>query len=213
MSKLLDELVSKGAAEVSAAAGGIAHVAMPWWMKLVPYVLVVVIVASCGWSAYRFGVKVEHQARLAEVAQLRQQQTRLLAAVDRANRDALSKARADVIAAQQKAAADMAALDAKHFQELNDANAKADAAVAAVRAGTLRVRKRLTCPTAVRSDGGAGGAAAQAAASAGVGDGTGARGLSADDVQILLRIGERANGVGEKLKACQAILAADRLDQ
>lgn len=205
MSKLLDELASKAGSEITS-------IALPWWIKIAPYVLVLLIVGGCGYEAYSFGVHTEHMARVAEVSQLNKAHSDELWAIDKAHRDALQKMQADEDAKEHEASARMAELDAKHFQELNDANAKADAAVAAVRAGTLRVRQRFTCP-AVHSDAGASGAAAQAASSAGLGDGTGGRGLSDDDAQILLRIGARANGVGEKLKACQAILSADRLDQ
>jgi hypothetical protein len=77
-------------------------------------------------------------------------------------------------------------------QKVEDRHERVEAVVTGVRAGTVRVRERLTCPVA--------GAASvpDAASAAAAADGGATRGLSANDVQFLVRFAQRAGDVQDE---------------
>lgn len=74
-------------------------------------------------------------------------------------------------------------------QAIGDRNERVEAVVAGVAAGTVRVRERLTCPAASVPAAAAGAAAADEAAQ---------RGLSAGDVQFLVRLAARCGDVQDE---------------
>ncbi|CAG2144472.1 hypothetical protein LMG31506_03013 [Cupriavidus yeoncheonensis] len=100
---------------------------------------------------------------------------------------------------------DMAALDAKHTKELADAKTISDRTIADLRAGSIRVRDRLTCPAASGP-----GTASQAGTGASMGDAAARGGLQAADAELVLRIAGEADEVAVQLAACQAIVRMDR---
>jgi hypothetical protein len=173
-----------------------------------PYTILaaVLVCAATAAGAYTFGGHVEHQAREAEVAQLKDQQHTELAKIDQTHRQQLQDALMQAAAEKVRADADMADLDAKFTKEIHDAKVKSAADVAAVRAGTVRLRDRFTCDGA----GGASGGAAAAGQSTGVGDAAAGRGLRQEDAAILVQESDRADNVVRQLSACQAIVVRDR---
>jgi len=74
-------------------------------------------------------------------------------------------------------------LDSKHHKELTDAQAKADAVITGLRADSIRLRKRFTCPVQ---------AGASAAASS-VDYAGGEAGLRREDAEFLVRESRRAD--------------------
>jgi hypothetical protein len=110
--------------------------------------------------------------------------------------------------ARQRAEAIVAArvLEQRHRDELKAVadrfladQEKADeehaAAVAAVRAGTVRVRERFTCPSP---------GVPAASADPGSADDAGPRGLQPADLEYLLGIGAEADAIARRLNALQA---------
>ena len=71
------------------------------------------------------------------------------------------------------------------------------AVVAGLRAGTVRVRQRLTCPRVPDTAGSAQGT-----------DGAGPRGLSPADAELLLRVGRDADEIARRLNALQEAVRA-----
>lgn len=115
-------------------------------------------------------------------------------------------------AADQKHAADMAALAADYERKLSDANKQRAADIAAVRAGAIRLRDpgatMPACP----------GATAQASPAAGRGDGAApgqlppapAGLLSGQTSEWLIDFAADADDVARQLAACQQVIARDR---
>lgn len=168
-----------------------------------PYLVAIVAAFLLAFGFYSFGVHVEHQARLAEVSQLNADHAQAIADANQRTADAQQAARDK----EAQHANDMAALDAQHTKELNDAKAAADATIADLRAGTIRLRDRFTCNAGNAKPAGSTG---QAGTSASVGDGAAAGGLQTADAEFLLREAERADEVTVQLGACQAIVKGDR---
>jgi hypothetical protein len=172
------------------------------------YLIIAAAVASIGLAvgAYEFGVHVEHQARLAEVTGLKTEAALSLAAANKSAADAQQAAR-DI---EAKRVADMSAIDTQYQTELNNAKADADNTIAGLRAGTLSVRSRLTCPRPGLSGTGTSttpGASASSAADAS------AYGLQDEDVEFLLREADRADAVTLQLRALQDVVRQEREGQ
>ncbi|AXF38215.1 putative Rz-like lysis protein [Ralstonia phage phiRSP] len=161
-----------------------------------------VLFAALFLGGVKLGTHVEHNARLAEVADINARHATELAKAHKERADAEQRAR-DI---EAQRAADMATLDAYYQKELSDAKTVSDRTIAGLRAGTLRVRERFTCPGGATRTGAAG----QAGAGAGVGDAATRYGLQAEDVAVLLLEADRADEVTIALRACQAIVRGDR---
>lgn len=144
-------------------------------------------------SAYRHGHNVGDMEAREELNQALTIQRERAEAAEQQTRDLEAKHRTD-----------MAAADQRLTEALNDERAKSEAAVAAVRAGTVRVRDRFTCPAT------GSGQLSNPGTGTGPGDGAAAHGLQSTDVEFLLRLAGEADEVAQRLKACQAIVRADR---
>lgn len=144
--------------------------------------------------AYEHGHKVGDMAAREELNQALEIQRERAEAAEQQTRDLEAKHRTD-----------MAAADQRLTEALNDEREKSEAAVAAVRAGTVRVRDRFTC-TATGS-----GQLPNTGTGTGPGDGAPTqRGLQAADIELVLRLAGEADEVAQRLRACQAIVRADR---
>lgn len=159
-----------------------------------PYAIALALAGGSLYAAYAHGVGTT--TRLYEL---------------RIGADALKHARdlmswnARVEAAERRSVDDMAALAATYEKVRADEKAQHERHAAELLNGTLRLRKRL----AYAGCGGAG--IAQAGASAGSGDAAQGVGLQLADAQFLLRIASEADQVADQLRACQAVVRADRL--
>jgi hypothetical protein len=105
--------------------------------------------------------------------------------------------------AEAAASARIAVIDTNHQTELQNAKTKVADLDAAVAAGAVRLRQRFTCPVAPAG-------AAAPVDSAGIGDGTQGSGLSTADARFLISEAARADEVALQLRACQAVIRADR---
>lgn len=170
-----------------------------------PYLVAIASAVVLFFFVYQFGVHVEHQARLAEVSQLKAQHAQAIADATQRALDAEARERSK----EAQHAADMAALDEQRTKEMNDAKAAADATIADLRAGSIRVRDRFTCPANAAGTGAAG----QAGTSTSMGDAAQGHGLQPADAEFLLSEAKRADEVTVQLRACQDIVRGDRKGQ
>ena len=181
----------------------------PLWLRALPYVLVAVAVLASHVGAFFAGADRAVTIARAHIAELEAEHQATLHQVDREHRTALQAA-TDLARAHELAAAErMAAMDLKFTKERNDAKARHERELGALRDGALRVRERFTCAD---RDPGAGGEGTALAAAPGVGDAPPQRGLQRADAEFLLRIGAEADEVTAQLQACQAIVREDRAD-
>ena len=118
----------------------------------------------------------------------------------------------EAVYAQQRAAATIAArnTEARHraeykaiadrfLAEQDKADADHKTTISGLRAGTLRVRQRFTCP-----------GVSEAPAGAGSADDPGPGGLQPADAEFLVRFAAEADAIARKLNALQAVLAGGR---
>jgi hypothetical protein len=116
--------------------------------------------------------------------------------------------RATLMAAARKKEADaalrMAAIDEQHQEDMRNAQIISERTIAGLRDGTVRLRDRLAarqCPGPVVSE---------ASARASGGDAVQEVGLQGADVDFLVRFAAEADQVADQLRACQAVVRADR---
>lgn len=111
----------------------------------------------------------------------------------------------DARKAEQDKAVALDAISTDYERKLSDANKQRAADIAAVRAGSLRLRDPN--PTGLRA---CGGLATEAAASAGQRDGGAAGELSTAASGFLLDLANEADDVARQLTACQRVVIEDR---
>ncbi|MNK29198.1 Bacteriophage lysis protein [compost metagenome] len=180
-------------------------------LRALPYVLGVLLIGAALLYARNVGRDGEHALRVAEVAQLNADHRADLARIDGENKAALARVTQE---ARDKEAADqaaMAALDEKHFKELQNEKANSERTIAGLRSGAIRVREQYTCPRA--SDSSAPGGVPQASSSPGMGDGSTGRGFGAEDAAEVIAAADTGDRWATQLLACQAIVRRDRGQQ
>jgi hypothetical protein len=106
---------------------------------------------------------------------------------------------------EEQHATEMAALDAKHFEELQNEKRAAETVIADVRAGAYRVRDEFKCGSAAT-----GREASPAGTGTSLGNAAKAGGLQTKDIELVLREAARADEVTVQLQACQGIVRNDR---
>lgn len=175
---------------------------------VLPYAIAVAVAFAAVWYVYGLGVNAEHARRVAEVTALNASHTSDLLRISEANTTALAKAQGD---ARDKEAADqaaMAALDEKHFKELQDEKTNSQRTIDGLRNGTVRVRNKYACAGA--SDGSTGGGVPQASSGTSVGNGAAQRGFGIADATTVIGAADQGDGWATQLLACQAIVRQDR---
>lgn len=168
------------------AGPGLARLALRWLVNGLPVLL---LVAGALWlrSYYIAFGETRADARHAAVA------------AAKAQAQAVEAAR--VRKAEAAHAAELAAIDRTHLEDLTRAKHALDAAVADLDTGRLRLRR------AAATDCGASGHLPTPEPAAGGGDGAQASGLSRRNAEFLLRIGADADATARQLAACQAVVA------
>ena len=165
-----------------------------------PYVIIGLLVAwgaslvGVGWwqnDAGHVAERTTWQAR--ENGELRTANATIKALQEQARKD------------EQTHAAALAAVSTDYERKLSDANKQRAADVAAIRAGTIRLRDPN--PTGLRA---CGGLAAQVGAGAGRRDGPEGGELSEAAAGFLLEFASDADDVARQLTACQAVVVKDR---
>lgn len=164
---------------------------------MIRYAIGLVAALALLFGAFLFGHHVEHQARVAEVAGIRQANAEALADANAKRANAEQAAR-DI---EAKRVADMASLDANYQKELSDAKTVSDRTIADLQSGTLRLRDRFTCAA------GSGGLSGTAQA----GTSTSSVDAAADDRNASAsRIVRAAAECDAQVKALQDVVRKDR---
>jgi hypothetical protein len=152
-----------------------------------------VITASHG-LAYHVGKQSGDTAHQAELTR-----------INLANASALALLQAQVRKQEQDKAAELAAIADKHQQDIANREAISNRTIADLRAGTVRLRSDIAAnefAASVRLPSAAAGTGQRPAAQ-GVG-------LRIADAEFLIRTANEADQVADQLRACQAVVRADR---
>lgn len=160
---------------------------------LLKYAIALALVASTLFGAYHHGCSVTAADYELKITKANEQHAAALA-------DLQAKARA----AEDRNAQQIAAIDRTHQERLSHEIDSRDRTIADLRAGTVSVRKRFTCPASTdqRMPG--------APASTGGSDAAQAGGLQQADAEFFVRFASEANAVALQLQSCQAVVKADR---
>lgn len=171
----------------------IEGVATPLWVRVLPYIAVLLVVAASLYGAYSHGVTVTNAKYKAIIAQSN---------LDHANEIISLNGR--IAAAEHKAGQVMAAIDQSNLESQKNVQQIAAAAVANYRAGVVRLRDEFT-PHISPSAG-----VSSAATSTGQCDATCTGGLQPKHVEFFVHEASRADQAVKQLAACQAVVRADR---
>lgn len=165
----------------------------PLWLRLLPYVLAVAAVLAALWAAYSFGADVtaEHYQRV-------------IAQHDADNSKALAAEQLRYRGLEQQHAADMAAIDQQHQQEIAEREAISNRTIADLRAGAVGLRDKFTTCQRTR------GATAPAGTSTSKRDEAASIELQRTDAEFLVSIASEADSVADQLRSCQAVVRKDR---
>lgn len=164
---------------------------------LVKYGAAVAIVLASLYGAYSHGCSVTQAA--ADIATLK---------AKTASDGEIISLQAQVRATEHASALVMAAIDAQHQKDIADERSKANATLASYRAGTLRLRDEFAPtigPVVPVLPG--------VATSTGQRDAASTGGLQPAHVEFLIQIASEADQVAGQLRACQAVVRADRAKQ
>lgn len=170
----------------------ISTAARPWWLRVLPYVAVVLVVLGGLYGAYRHGVNVttDHYERV-------------IAQSTADNAIALADAQEQARRTEKRHADQIADIDRTHQEALQNEITSHNRIVADLRSGALRLRDRFKCPAAA-------GGVSTPGTSTGSGDAAGEGGLRGEDAEFFVSEAHRANAVVLQLQACQAVVRADR---
>lgn len=144
-------------------------------------------------GAYHHGCSVTAAAYELKITEANEQHAAALA-------DLQAKARAT----EDRSAQQIAAIDRTHQERLTHEIDSRDRTIADLRAGTVSVRKRFTCPA------GADQRVLDAPISTGSSDAAQGGGLQQADAEFLIRFASEADQAVTQLAACQAVVRADR---
>ncbi len=168
----------------------------PWWVRVLPYVVAAALVCGALYAAYHHGCSVT-----AAQAQIKADALQL-------KHDAeIISWHGKVAAAEHKAADDMAAIDAQHQKDMENEKVTAAASIACYQSGACRLRNQFAPRTV------AGSGLPSSTTSASKRDEAATVGLQSADVQFLISIASDADKVTDQLRACQAVVRADRAVQ
>lgn len=131
-----------------------------------------------------------------------------LTRINLANASATALLQAKVRQQEQDKTAELAAIDQRHQQEIHDREAISNRTIADLRAGTVRLRNDIAAHEFA-----AAGSLPSAAAGTGQRDAAKGVGLRIADAEFLVRTADEADQVADQLRACQAVVRADRGQQ
>lgn len=159
-----------------------------------PYVIAVALVGGCFYAAYSHGVettKTLYKLRISTAA--------------KEHADEIISWKTKVAAIEHQRMDDMATLAGTYQKAVEDEKAEHDRITADLRTGTVRLRDRLAFVEFANSG------SPKAGTSTRSGDAAKGVGLQAADAEFLLRIASEADRVADQLRACQAVVLADRV--
>lgn len=163
-------------------------------IRAVPYLAAAIALAASHLGAYRHGISIERAEWQAKA--------------DKAQADAMqqvAEAQEKARHAEQASAIAMANIDAAYLKGRTDAQAESDRTIADLRAGSVSLRQRFTCPPAAPAGG-----MPKATTGTGQRDAASEGGLRSADAEFLVQLADRADQVTRQLEACQAVIRQDR---
>ncbi len=128
----------------------------------------------------------------------------IISKADKAHADEVIALQQRVATAEHKTAAAVADIDTHYQEVISNEKANTDRTIAELRDGAIGLRKRLAA-VAVSSTG-----LPCSGPGAGKCDGVQAIGLQKQDAEFLVRLASDADQVANQLRACQAVVKADR---
>lgn len=167
--------------------------ASPWWLRALPYALVVVGLLAGLRAVEKYGEHVRDAYWKG-----------VIAAANTAHAQQLTKLEAAARADEQAKATSMHTIDQQTIQGQTDEISKRDRTIADYRSGAVRLRDKFTCAA------GADQRVREAATGAGQRDAASAGGLQQTDVEFLVRLASEADQAVTQLAACQAVVRTDR---
>lgn len=181
------------------------YTALRWAL---PYVIAIAVAFGLVWFVYERGVSDEHERRVAQVDTIQARHIADVKAIGEANEKELARLTQDARDKEAANALRMAALDEKHFKELQDEKANSIRTIDGLRSGAVRVRDKYTCSASGTSSAASG--VPSTYTSAGMGDGAASRGLGPEDAAAIVGAADIGDGWAVQLRACQAIVRSDR---
>lgn len=146
-------------------------------------------------TAYTHGVTVASAGYEAKIAK-----------ADAARASAAVVLQAQVVADEHARQANIAAIDAQHQQDIANEKINSDRIIADLRSGAIRLRDKFSATS------GASAGLPGAAANAGLDHAAQGIQLQDEDAGFLIRFASDADQVADQLRACQAVVRADRAD-
>lgn len=166
--------------------------ALAW--RIAPYLAAALFVGGVLFVAYSFGVERTEDRYEQQISEDKLKHAQEINAINEAHR-----------LHERKAAEDLAAVGITHQEAIQHEKADADRIITDLRSGAVRMRNRLAF-----TQYGTSGLPAAAAAT-GQRDGPQGVGLQTADAELVLRIASDADQVADQLRACQAVVRADRV--
>ncbi len=179
----------------------IVAAAKPFWLRALPYVAVLLALIGFVGGAYMHGYATAADHWKVIVADMSKQ----AADADAKNADELADARERVLEYERHTVARMAVIDHQHQEDMRNAQIISERTIAGLRDGTIRLRDKFTaCQRSGSSN------MPAATTSTSIGDGVASIQLQQADADLLVRIAGSADQVADQLRACQAVVRADR---
>lgn len=172
---------------------------LPPWVKWIAAGIAVAIIIL---AIYSYGQQQFGLGEKAKQAEWLQKDNEELTLANNKIHDLEEARRKDELAHVQR----FADIDKQHQEELDHVKADKDEAIAALRAGTLRLRD----PTGATASKGGGGVTIETTSSTGSSDEKAGCELSVETSEFLIGITSEADEVVDQLNACQAVVESDR---
>lgn len=144
-------------------------------------------------AAYKVGEVLECREWESKISKMQEQHANELTKQTQHTRDQ-----------ERRHAQDLVDIDHDYQAKIENDKQIIDSTIAALRAGTIRMRKQLAAPTATDTT------LPQTNASTCQRDAGEATGLQPTDAEFLIRFAADADAITEQLTACQAVILADR---
>lgn len=126
-----------------------------------------------------------------------------VATINATHAKAIADKQAEYRALEQRSATDMAAIDQLHQQDIANREAISNRTIADLHAGNVSLRNRFTCPAGNATT-------AAAGTSTGKRDEASSLYIRGEDAGFFVRLADEADKVADQLRACQAVIKADR---
>ncbi|MDM5178503.1 lysis system i-spanin subunit Rz [Massilia sp. DJPM01] len=173
-------------------------------MSIYTYGVAIGLTGAAFVISFSFGHRVANLDYTAKLATITQQ----VAMQNEAHATRRADLEAQVRQSERARADEMAAIDQRHQEDIANREAISNRTIADLRSGVTGLRSKFTrCQRAPGSNGPA------PTTSTGSSDATASIELRSEDASFLIRFASEADQVADQLRACQAVVRADRMLQ